>query len=323
MQTSDRIGRRIRLHDLNVLIAVVQAGSMNKAASLLNTGQSAISRSISDLEHAVGAQLLDRGPRGVEPTECGRALLSGGIAMFDELRQAVSHIEFLVDPTVGKIRIGTTIPLATSFVDSVIDRISRQHPRILFDLVTAQTDALHSELAQRNLDLLISWKRGPDLDQETAFEFLYDDSYVIVAGSNSPWARRRKVTLADLVNEAWTLPPPETVLGKAVVEAFRRGGLPPPTATVATLPREVRMRFLATGRFLTIFPASALKFSGQSPDVKVLPVELSLAGLSVGIVTLKGRTLSPVARLFIEHARKAAQPLAPDRRGAGRARRSA
>src|SRR5262245_59915210 len=139
MQLSDRIGRRIRLHDLNVLIAVVPAGSMNKAASLLHTGQSAISRSISDLEPAVGVQLLDRNPRGVQPTEYGHALLSGGMAMFDELRQAIKHIEFLADPTAGKIRVGTTIPLVTSFVDSVIDRISRQHPRILFDLVTAQT----------------------------------------------------------------------------------------------------------------------------------------------------------------------------------------
>src|SRR5262249_5931775 len=145
-------------------------------------------------------------------------------------------------------------------------------------------------------------------------EFLYDDSYVIVAGSRNPWARRRKITLADLVNEAWTLPPPETVIGKQVVEAFRRCGLPAPTPTVAALPREVRMKFLATGRFLTIFPVSALKFSGQSPDVKVLPVDLPFAGMSVGIVTLKGRTLSPVARLFIEYARKAAEPLTTDRR---------
>ena len=66
MQVSDRIGRRIKLHDLHVLMAVVQAGSMNKAAALLNTGQSAISRSIADLEHTVGVRLVDRTPRGVE-----------------------------------------------------------------------------------------------------------------------------------------------------------------------------------------------------------------------------------------------------------------
>src|SRR3979490_42003 len=67
MQLSDRIGRRMKLHDLHVLMAVVQAGSMNKAAALLNTGQSTISRSIAELERTVGVRLLDRSPQGVEP----------------------------------------------------------------------------------------------------------------------------------------------------------------------------------------------------------------------------------------------------------------
>src|SRR5262245_55442841 len=121
MELSDRIGRRMRLHDLHVLMAVVQAGSMNKAATLLNTGQSAISRSIADLERAICVRLLDRSPQGVAPTEYGRALLSGGAAMFDELRQAVKHIQFLSDPTTGEVRVGSILPLAASFVYAVID----------------------------------------------------------------------------------------------------------------------------------------------------------------------------------------------------------
>ena len=46
------------------------------------------------------------------------------------------------------------------------------------------------------------------------------------------------------------------------------------------------------------------------PDLKVLPVKLRLAHVPIGIVTLKNRTLSPVAQLFIEHAREVAKPLA-------------
>src|SRR5262249_1013434 len=101
MQLSDRIGRRMKLHDLHVLMAVVQAGSMSKAASLLNTTQSAISRSIADLEHTIGVSLLDRGPRGVETTQYGRALLKRGVIAFDELKQGISDIEFLSDPGCG------------------------------------------------------------------------------------------------------------------------------------------------------------------------------------------------------------------------------
>jgi DNA-binding transcriptional LysR family regulator len=98
MLLSDRIGRRLKLHDLHILAVVVQAGSMNKAAALLNTTQPAISRSMGELERTVGVPLLDRNPRGVEPTPYGRALLDGGTAVFDDLRQAVKKIEFLADP---------------------------------------------------------------------------------------------------------------------------------------------------------------------------------------------------------------------------------
>src|SRR5258708_18981164 len=99
MQVSDRIGRRMKLHDLHVLMAVVQAGSMNKAAALLNTGQSAISRSIAELEHAVGVRLLDRNPRGVEPTQYGRALLDGGAAGFDYPRPTPENTDVASHPT--------------------------------------------------------------------------------------------------------------------------------------------------------------------------------------------------------------------------------
>src|SRR5438552_10361653 len=118
MQTSDRVGRRMKLHDLHVFMTVVQAGSMNKAAALLNTGQSAVSRSIAELEHTMGVRLLERTARGVEQTKYGRALLDGGTAAFDDLRQAVKNIEFLSDPTAGEVRIGCTPLLATTFVSA-------------------------------------------------------------------------------------------------------------------------------------------------------------------------------------------------------------
>src|SRR5215207_1668085 len=132
MQLSDRIGSRIKLQDLHVLMCVVQAGSMGKAAQLLNSTQPNVSRSISELEHALGVRLLDRHRQGVEPTEYGRALLDCGLAVFDDLRQGVKNIEFLADPTAGEVRIGCSPLLAGSFVSAIIDRISRRYPRIVF-----------------------------------------------------------------------------------------------------------------------------------------------------------------------------------------------
>src|SRR5204862_7274253 len=108
MQLSDRIERRMKLRDLHILMIVVQAGAMGKAAQRLNTTQPNISRSIADLEHALGVRLLDRHRQGIEPTEYGRALLDCGVAVSDDLRQGVKSIEFLASPAAGEARPGSS-----------------------------------------------------------------------------------------------------------------------------------------------------------------------------------------------------------------------
>src|ERR1700730_10179877 len=101
-----RIGRRLRLRDLHIFFAVADCGSMAKAGTRLRVTQPAISKAIGDLEAAVGVRLVDRSPRGVEPTAYGYALLKCGVAVFDELRQGIRSIEALADPTAGEVRIG-------------------------------------------------------------------------------------------------------------------------------------------------------------------------------------------------------------------------
>src|SRR6201989_2316476 len=135
MQMSDRIGRRMKLQDLHVLMTVVQAGSMGKAAQRLNTTQPNVSRSIAELEHAFGVRLLDRHRQGVEPTEYGRALLDCGAAVFDDLRQGVKSIEFLADPGAGEVRIGSSTFVAETFICAVVRRLCQRWPRIVFRLV--------------------------------------------------------------------------------------------------------------------------------------------------------------------------------------------
>jgi DNA-binding transcriptional LysR family regulator len=306
MQMSDRIGRRIKLQDVHILMAVVQAGSMGKAARHLNTSQPNISKSIADLEHALGVPLLDRHRQGVEPTAYGRALLDCGTAAFDDLRQGVKNIEFLADPATGEARVGGNPFLASTFACAVVDRLSRRYPRMMFHVEGGPTEPLFGKLIDRNLDLVITWKFGT-IDERLEFEFLFDDSpFLVVAGARSPWVRRRRIELGELANEPWVLSPPDTV-ARSIQEAFLASGLPYPRATVFAGLVESRMNLIASGRFLTIFPPSVLRWSTGRRKFKVLPVELPSAPVSVGIVTLKNRTLSPAARLFIEHAREVAK----------------
>jgi len=298
MQLGDRIGRRIKLHDLHVVLAVAKTGSMNKAATLLNTGQPAISRSISELEHALGVRLFDRDRQGVDPTPFGRALLDGGAVVFDDLRQTIRNIEFLANPTVGELRIGCSVFLATSFVTAVVDRLARRFPRIVFRLVTGQAETLPKELVERNVDFLIARKSRSD--ERLHYEFLFDESYSVTVGAKNAWARRRRIDLADLVSEPWVLPPSDHTTTVVAADAFRAKGLAFPLATVIAEPAEVRIRLLTSGRFISIFPDSIFRFSASHPELKVLPIGQSLSRVPVSIITLKSRTISPLAQMFID-----------------------
>ena len=201
MQLSDRIGRRMKLHDLHVLMAVVQAGSMSKAAQLLHTTQPAVSRSIADLEHTIGVRLLDRGRQGVEPTEYGRALLDGGVAMFDDLRQAVKNIEFLADPTVGEVRVGTHDPMIVGLLPAVFERLHRKYPGISIHVTPIVPSAQqYRGLRERRLDLFLG-RMVPPIEEDIHAEILFRDRVVVVAGPKSRWARRRKVELSELTDD--------------------------------------------------------------------------------------------------------------------------
>ncbi len=107
VQWNERIGRRLKLRDLHIFLAVVQRGSMAKAATELAISQPAVSKAIADMEYALGLRLLERSRQGIEPTMYGRALIKRGYAVFDELQQGVEELAFLTDPTVGKLRIGS------------------------------------------------------------------------------------------------------------------------------------------------------------------------------------------------------------------------
>jgi DNA-binding transcriptional LysR family regulator len=198
MDWTDRIGRRVRLRDLHILLTVVKTGSMGRAAVELAVSQPVVSKAISELETALGFRLLDRSPQGVEPTRYGRAVVKWGVAAFDDLRQGVKELEFLADPTVGELRIGCSEPLAAGFVMAIVAHQSRQYPNVTFQVVSADPVSLHTrELRQRQVELVVTPMPGLDPGEDTTVEILFEERHVVMASRNSKWARRRNVTLAD------------------------------------------------------------------------------------------------------------------------------
>src|SRR5215469_17216681 len=231
MPWNERTRRRLKLRDLDILATLIDAGSMGKAAARLNVSQPAVSKAVAELEAALGVRLVDRGRRGITPTPYGLALKRRSVAIFNDLRQSVQDIDFLSDPTTGEIRIGTTDPVSVAVVSPCIDRLSRKHPRMSFHVVAGDTAGLYREVIDRNVELAICRMLGP-LPHDLAAEVLFHDPLVVLTSARNPLTRRRRLTLAKLVNEPWVQLPADSLFGSLVVEVFRVNGHEPPRPTV-------------------------------------------------------------------------------------------
>jgi DNA-binding transcriptional LysR family regulator len=309
MPWNERTKRRLKLRDLDILATLIDAGSMGKAASRLNVSQPAVSKAIAELEGALGVRLVDRGRRGITPTPYGLALQKRSVAIFNDLRQSVQDIDFLSDPTTGEIRIGTTDPVSAAIITPCVDRMSRKYPRMAFYVVAGDTARLYRELLERNVEFVVARMIGA-MPDELAAEVLFYDAFAVLASATHPLTRRRKLTLADLKDEPWALLPSDSFFGALVADAFRAIGHEPPRATVETLSEYMKNDLLATGRFLTVLPRFMLNVPGRYPRLKALPIALPNTRMPIGIATLKNRTLTPAAQLFIDNIRALAKPMA-------------
>jgi DNA-binding transcriptional LysR family regulator len=323
MSWEQRVGNRVKLRELQVLMEVAKAGSMGKAAERLHVSQPVVSKAIANLEHALGARLLDRNVQGVQLTDFGHAALKCGIAVFDDIKKGIEEIQFIANPAVGTVRVGCPDPEFIGLVSDVIERLAARHPRLQFHIVRPDTAAMFRELDARDVDLVLYTLSDPVNDEHLDVEFLYSEPIVVAVGSSSPWARRRRVKLAELAEEAWLLPAPPGFVTTVIDNAFRECGLGTPRPAVVCSAIN-RLALAANGRFVTAAPRAMLQSTGKRMPIKALAIDLPGQQRPVSIVTLKGRSLSPAARLFIECAREVAKSLArrprSARPGRGRAR---
>ena len=311
MDRSDPILRRLKLSDLRMLEAVAQRGSMARAASSLNISQPAVSKAIAALERVLNVRLLDRTPTGVEPTIYGRTLLHGGVAAFDELRQSLKQLRYLTDPSAGEIRVGCVQPLAIGFVAVLIERVSQRYPHLRFQVEEADTATLKErELRARKADLILARSAVPCPESDMEAEALFNDPLRVVVGATNPWTRRRLVRLSDLASEPWAIPPYDSVVGALIREAFDGSCVELPDPAVATISIPLNAKLLSAGRHISIMPNSLIYLRAKELGLKALPIVLPHRPSAVAILTLKNRTLSPVAKLFMEAARELAKRLA-------------
>jgi DNA-binding transcriptional LysR family regulator len=310
MDWADRIGRRIRLRDLHILLAVAEHGSMAKASTQLAVSHPVISRTITEMEQTLGVRLFERTSQGVELTTYGHALLNCGVTVFDEMRQGLKQIEALSDPASGELRIGCPEITLAGLLPAIVERFSQQYPRVRIHVALVQTALLQfQELRQRGIDLLIGRIPEDLAADDLVVETLFEEPFLAVAGTSNKLTRKRRLVLADLVGEPWIMPSYDSVPGSMFLRIFRACNLKPPQPIVTTLSAQLTVTLIASGKFVGLLPSSVAHFN-ERVGLRILPLKLPAVHLAASLVTVKSRTLNPSAKLFIDCVRETVRPFA-------------
>lgn len=205
------------------LKAIVDAGSINRASTIIGLSQPALTRSIGKLEAAVGAQLLTRVAKGVYPTECGRALLDHVRAAEAELEHARTELRIFQSRSASQLACGGTFVSASFLIPLAIKEFCEGLPGENVRLMEGTTDALLRMLRLGELEVVVCPKMDTLSDNDLVSEALVTERVGIFAGSGHALAGQSSHQLKKLAaTEKWIVPDRSGQLRQLLVSEFNR-----------------------------------------------------------------------------------------------------
>ena len=285
--------------DLHYFAVVAEYGNLRRAADAIGISQPALSKTLRRLEKSAGTKVVKRTPKGVELTAMGHALLTHAKRLQLAMDDVLKEVADLNGGRAGLLRIGANFEASELLLPSACEILLQRSPDVITKITAGTNDALLPALRSGELDLIISGipKAG---DKDLIQGHLWDEDFIVYAAANHPLARRKRVTLTDLVPERWALTATNTLASQQIFRAFANNGLPPPRVAMEANFRLIRMQVIAQSGLLGFISRWELKQSAQRSRLVEIPVKELAWTRTLGVRYRKDAYLSPAARKFIE-----------------------
>jgi DNA-binding transcriptional LysR family regulator len=291
---------------LQVLKAVVDAGSITAAAASLGYTPSAVSQSISALERETKTPLFEKVGRGIRATQAGLVLADHAGAVAHQLREAEQALEALRAGEAGRLRIAAFATAGASLVPRALAAFRESHPGVELDLSIAETEEALAQLRSGHRDLAVIAEHSPIADEarDVSYTLLLDDPYRLVVPRGHRAASARTVPLQSMANEPWI----GTVSARCntlqtVTTACARAGFNPRFAIEAD-EFATTVGFVAAGLGVALVPMLAL--SSLPDDVVSQRLRGDGPSRKVYVVTRSARPSHPMIEVLVEALRSSA-----------------
>lgn len=289
----------MELRDLSYFSMVAAVGHVGRSASALGLTQPALTKAIARLEHELGAQLLERRPKGVTVTVIGNAVLRRANELQAAMDDAKREFAALATGAKGHLRIGTGLAMAQHFVPAACAKLLERAPDLTLDIVAGTGRGLLPSLREGRLDMVLSGLPSsvePGLRQEAVME----DDVVVIVRRNHPLQRHPRIDIAELARQRWIISRSNSLLGEWLERRWEDAGIAAPSPTVQTDSIATLLSLVASSDLITFHSWSTIRRSPLHSSLRPLARSPLVWRRRLGVTYRESGYLSAAARQLID-----------------------
>ena len=298
---------QLKLRHLRVIDALMEAKSVSGAAKILHITQPAVSKALREIEDILGAALFRRGPQGLSLTDYGRIVLMHGRQMQTQLQRMVEEIEAIRAGDSGVVTIGASMVSLPVLVPRAL-RILRERNLVrVVRIIHEPQEVLVEALLDGRLDFVVGRLTSVDERDRLKQEVLLNEPVALVVGADHPLAGRKELDFAELVEQDWVFPPPQSLSYGAISHLFSQNGFSRPRRHVESMSYLLTRVLLLENHMVAALPHSVVQRDMDLGLLTVLPIEIPQHPVTVGVTLHSGRPVSPQIELVLDCFREAAR----------------
>lgn len=300
MDISQKIISRLKLRQLKLVVAIDEMKTLRAASESISMSQPAATQSLRELEEALGCELFRRTNRGVETTRYGQVLIQHAKAILAHLRHAGDELADLESGAGGRVIVGTLLASSAYVLPKAILQMRESRPKVIIKVIEGTNDILIPKLLQGEIDLVVGRLAEHQYRQGTEQHFLYNEEIVIFTSPANPLANRGLLSLSDLSEQDWVLPPVETTLRSQLEKLFFDAGLQPPHCAIESTSWLTNRYLWKKSNLIGVAPAHTVREMINRGELTELRIEHGTSLGPVGISMRAGADLSSAVTCFID-----------------------
>ncbi|GLK85637.1 LysR substrate-binding domain-containing protein [Ancylobacter defluvii] len=284
-----KLSSRLKLRQIEIVIAVAEQGSFLAASHQLELSQPAVSKAVQEIEAILGQPIFDRVPRGVLINPFGKAVVERGRAMLSLVERLGDDVVLIEQGLAGTLVIGALPTAASSVLPAALGRLRATNPDLNIRIVQGRTVELMPQLESGKLDIIVGRLYEAETSQDVQRETIYHEPISMIVRADHPLLKHGKVDVETLARYGLVLPSLEQRLGQEVDSVLAYSNLLPSTPPLRSTSLSFIRELILSSDFVTVLPRLMLAGDLTRGAVHLLPVALVSVSRPAGIVSLRHR----------------------------------